>query len=150
MYSPRGIEDYGLNGPWGRWLAVAVYLALIFALSSMPDLAPPVDVGNADKAAHFLEYAGLGFLLARAWRGSRLGRDLPRVLLFTVLAGGAVAVLDETYQGSVTGRERSSADAAADLAGILAGGSTLLLSVRRSRGESVKPGRKEPMPRSGT
>jgi VanZ family protein len=106
-------------------------MALIFTLSSIPNLSPPVNVGNADKIAHFLEYGGLGFLLARAWRGTRWREQLRTVLLLTVLSGISVSLLDELYQGQVGGREQSLADLGADLAGLLTAGALVMGAARR-------------------
>jgi len=91
------------------WLPVATYAALIFTLSSIPSLAPPGHVANADKAAHFTEYALMGGLLARAW-GRTLAdrRTLLRVGL-AVATGAGIAALDENFQGLV-GRDKSLAD----------------------------------------
>jgi len=102
---------------WRTWLPPAVYAALIFYLSSIPDLAPPVDVSNADKVAHFLEYGGFGLLLFRAawlqWRP----RARTLAPLFTLGVGAAAAALDEIFQGTV-GRNRSVADWGADVLGL--------------------------------
>jgi VanZ family protein len=102
---------------WRTWLPPAAYAALIFYLSSIPDLAPPVDMTNADKVAHFLEYGGFGLLLFRAaWRewGPRARTLAP---LFTLGVGAATAALDELFQGTV-GRNRSAADWAMDVVGL--------------------------------
>lgn len=93
------------------WLPVVAYAALIFTLSSLPDLSPPGHVANSDKAAHLIEYGMLGWLLIRACRGS--GMHPPARGVIAVALGLAVAAADEMYQGTV-GRNRSLADAAAD------------------------------------
>jgi VanZ family protein len=103
---------------WRLWLPVACYAALIFTLSSIPNLRPPISVNNADKAAHFLEYAVFGLLLYRA---ARLTWQRPKAIVpiaFTILCGLVVATLDELYQGTVVGRQKSANDALADLIGV--------------------------------
>ena len=114
---------------WRTWLPPAAYAALIFYLSSIPGLAPPVDLNNADKLAHLLEYGGFGLLLFRAaWREWR-PRARTWAPLFTLGVGAATAALDEYFQGTV-GRNRSAADWAMDVAG-LAGAALVGLRVTR-------------------
>jgi VanZ family protein len=102
---------------WGVWLAVGAYVAVIFALSSIPDLTPPGKVTYSDKIAHFVEYGGLGFLLFRALE--RAGLRAPLLVLAVVVVGMVVGGLDELYQGTV-GREQSVSDWLADVAGLVA------------------------------
>jgi VanZ family protein len=96
-----------------NWLAVALWAALIFALSSIPSLG--TGLGTWDlilrKGAHVTEYAILGFLLVRA-----LGREAP------ALAFGVVyAASDELHQAFVRGRHASPVDVAIDTVGVLLG-----------------------------
>lgn len=109
---------------WRRWIWVAGYVALIFSLSSIPHLAPPTDVSNADKAAHFLEYFVLGMLLARGWMGTAGGGG-GRAWILAVVVGMTVAALDEFYQGTV-GRDRSLGDWTADTLGLMAGSGVMV------------------------
>ena len=103
---------------WRLWVPVGVYIAIIFTLSSIPNLRTPVGVTNADKAAHFLEYGLFGLLLYRAARLTWNRRHAMVPFLFTVLVGLCPATLDELYQGTVSGRQKSANDAAADLIGV--------------------------------
>jgi VanZ family protein len=111
------------------WGPVVLWAALIFALSSVPNLG--TDLGTWDtvlrKCAHVTEYAVLALLLYRA-----LGRELPAFLV-----GFAYAVTDEIHQAFVRGRHASPFDVAMDAAG-LALGLLLLhaarLSVQSQRG----------------
>jgi VanZ family protein len=103
---------------WRLWLPVACYAALIFTVSSIPDLRPPVTLTNGDKAAHFLEYGLFGLLLYRAIRLTWRHRKAVFPIVLTILIGLAVAVLDELYQGTVRGRQKSANDALADLIGV--------------------------------
>ena len=81
----------------GAWLPVVAWAALIFALSSIPDLG--TGLGGWDlalrKIAHAAEYAVLGALLLRA-----IGRELPAAAI-----GIAYAVTDEVHQAFVPGRQ---------------------------------------------
>jgi VanZ family protein len=111
---------------WRRWIWVVGYVGLIFALSSIPRLAPPSGIENADKLAHFLEYFGLGVLLARGWMGSSRTGSTLRSWVLAVVVGAIIAALDETYQGTV-GRQRSVADWGADTVGLIVGGGVAAL-----------------------
>ena len=92
------------------WLPVAAWAALIFALSSVPDLG--TGLGGWDlvlrKLAHTAEYAVLGALLVRAIRNP--------VVAFSV--GTLYAVSDEAHQALVPGRMGSPLDVAIDAVGV--------------------------------
>jgi VanZ like family len=106
------------------WGPVVLWAAVIFALSSVPDLG--TGLGGWDvvlrKCAHASEYAVLSLLLYRA-----LGRELPAFLI-----GLAYAVTDEVHQAFVTGRHASPFDVSMDAAGLALG--LLLLHTARWRG----------------
>jgi len=103
------------------WAPVVLWAAVIFALSSVPNLA--TDLGLWDtvlrKCAHASEYAVLVLLLFRA-----LGRELPAFLI-----GLAYAVTDELHQQFVRGRHASPFDVSMDAAGLALG--LLLLHATR-------------------
>ncbi len=104
------------------WLPVVAWAALIFALSSVPDLSS--GLGTWDlvlrKCAHTVEYAVLGALLLRA-----LGRAVPAVLLAV-----AYAASDELHQHFVRGRHAAPLDVAIDSVGVVLG-ILVLLRARR-------------------
>ena len=95
------------------WLPVALWAALIFGLSSIPDLG--TGLGGWDlvlrKLAHMTEYAVLGLLLLRA-----IGREGLAVVL-----GIAYAVTDEIHQGFVEGRHGAWYDVVVDAVGVVLG-----------------------------
>ena len=95
------------------WLPVVLWAALIFGLSSIPDLG--TGLGGWDlllrKLAHMAEYAVLGFLLFRA-----IGQAAPAIAL-----GVAYAVTDEIHQTFVDGRHGVWYDVVVDSAGVLVG-----------------------------
>jgi VanZ family protein len=95
------------------WLPVVAWAALIFILSSIPDLS--TGLGTWDlvlrKLAHATEYGVFGALLLRA-----LGRPAP-----AAMAAVAYAASDELHQHFVSGRHASPLDVAIDAAGVLAG-----------------------------
>ena len=106
------------------WLPVIAWAALIFALSSIPDLG--TGLGGWDlalrKVAHAAEYAVLGALLLRA-----VGRELPAVAI-----GIAYAVTDEIHQTFIPGRHGAPLDVLIDAAGVLVGVYVLGRAARRA------------------
>jgi VanZ family protein len=95
------------------WLPVAVWAAVIFVLSSIPDLG--TGLGGWDvvlrKIGHAGEFAVLGALLARALRSA-----------WPAFAVGALyAVSDEVHQVFVPGRAGSPLDVAIDAVGVALG-----------------------------
>jgi VanZ family protein len=105
---------------WSAWLPVATYAALIFTLSSIPTLSPPGDLAYSDKVAHFVEYAILGGLLARAWGRTLEGGGKTRRIVLALALGATVGALDELFQGTV-GRNCSIVDWGADITGASVG-----------------------------
>jgi VanZ family protein len=96
-----------------RWLLVAVWAGVIFALSSISNLG--TDLGLWDlvlrKLAHAAEYAVLAILLARATGAAPLA----------VVTAAAYAVTDEVHQHFVPGRHGAPLDVVIDTAGAVAG-----------------------------
>jgi VanZ family protein len=95
------------------WGAVVAWAALIFGLSSIPDLG--TGLGGWDvvlrKLAHAAEFAVLGFLLMRATGRARVA----------LAAGILYAISDEIHQEFVPGREGSPLDVAIDSIGVVTG-----------------------------
>jgi VanZ family protein len=119
------------------WLPVVAWAALIFALSSIPDLG--TGLGGWDlafrKAAHLAEYAVLGALLARA-----LYNTIAGWAWLSWVAGTAYAASDELHQHFVPGRQASALDLAIDAVGVAVG----VLAVRfalASRAAQTQPKR---------
>ena len=101
-----------------RWLAVAGWMALIFFLSSQPQLPSPPDP-LADlifkKGAHFTVYAVLAVLFRRALPPSRWIWALS--WMFTVLYASS----DEWHQSFVPGRHPQLTDVLIDVCGATTG-----------------------------
>jgi len=95
------------------WLPVIAWAAVIFTLSSIPNLS--TGLGTWDtilrKGAHLTEYAVLGGLLYRA-----LSRET-----LALAAGIAYAATDELHQHFVRGRHASPVDVAIDAVGVSVG-----------------------------
>jgi VanZ family protein len=103
-----------VTGSFARaWLPVLAWAAVIFALSSIPDLG--TGLGGWDlvlrKIAHAAEYALLGALLVRATARPGLAFAL----------GVLYAVTDEIHQSFVPGRHAAPLDVAIDAVGVAAG-----------------------------
>jgi VanZ family protein len=112
-----------VSTPLRLWLPVVVWAALIFTLSSVPDLG--TGLGGWDlalrKLAHAAEYAVLGALLTRATHRPRLA----------LVIGILYAVTDELHQLAVPGRHGAPLDVAIDAAGVLIGVTLWRLAPRR-------------------
>jgi VanZ family protein len=94
-----------------RWLPVVLYAALIFHFSSTPGHElPHWELMVHDKLLHTLEYAGFGFLLARAFGARRWW--------LAILVGAAYGVSDEFHQTFTANRFGNDPfDMTADLVG---------------------------------
>lgn len=105
------------------WLPVAVMAGVIFLLSAQPDLKSPLPSLYdfiARKIGHFVEYAILGLLSARALRlGHRL--SLKQAALGALFAVIIYAASDEFHQGFVHGRHPAALDVIIDTLGGLTG-----------------------------
>ena len=107
------------------WVPALLYMALIFAISSMkqPSLPMPKFEWLAiDKLYHFIEYAILGGLLAWAFVKAKppivpSGLIWSLAALISILYGAS----DEWHQTFVPGRFATLADWVADVLGSIAG-----------------------------
>ncbi len=122
------------------WGPVALTMVLIFGVSSIPDLSPPVEI--SDKTAHSLVYSILGLLMFRALAGGRIkALTIPNAVL-AVLLSTLYGVSDELHQMFVPGRTAEWADIVADGVGATYGvGAALLVrAVSRYEGGGVSGG----------
>ena len=125
----------GNNKAIQRWLPALGWMALIFALSSVPEPPGPPDPWWRwvfMKSAHLGAYAILAILLERALALPRRGMAL--ALLLTVL----YAASDEFHQTFVPGRHGSFTDIVIDLAGGALGLAALSMLRRRYWRKSSK------------
>ena len=117
------------------WLPVVAWAALIFLLSSFE--APDVGSGGVDyvvrKLAHLTEYALLGLLASRAFRGSSRDGLRTRWFLASVILIVVYALADEYHQSFVPSRTGSIYDSLIDIAG----GFAALIVVRHRNWFSV-------------
>jgi VanZ family protein len=104
------------------WLPVMAYVALIFTVSSIPQLQAQIPFTVSDKILHALEYALLGFLFARAWSATPpVARSAAAVTLLAIGCAALVGASDEYYQSFVPGKESSVYDFVADAVGACLG-----------------------------
>ncbi|HEY8171763.1 MAG TPA: VanZ family protein [Dehalococcoidia bacterium] len=101
-----------------RWPLLVAWLALIFALSSIPNEVQSPSSLPFDKVAHLVEYGALAFIAAWVFgRGHVTSRIAAIAVAFALLYG----VSDELHQAFVPGRDPSLDDLAADGVGALLG-----------------------------
>jgi len=117
------------------WLPVVAWAALIFGLSSVPDLG--TGLGGWDlllrKLAHVTEYAVLTFLWWRALHGLGLRAALPAAVAISLL----YACTDEFHQTFVEGRHGTPVDVGVDSIGMaIAAVAIAAYARRRIRGPS--------------
>jgi VanZ family protein len=112
LFSQFSVDPSGARSRFSaRWLAVAIWMALIFGLSAQPQLPtlpePLLDL-LLKKAGHFSAYAVLAALLWRALVPSR------RVWATAWLLAVVYALSDEWHQSFVPGRHPSLWDVLVD------------------------------------
>ncbi len=117
------------------WAPAIAYAALIVVASSLPASSMPQyqALWSLDKVMHFCAYAGLGFLVARAWWVGPV-RPRPWVAFgIAVVMAGAFGALDEVYQSLTPGRFSDAKDAIADACGAATGAAALTMLRMRYR-----------------
>jgi VanZ family protein len=112
------------------WLPPVAWAGVLFLLSSLTSVPGP-DLPHVDKLGHFLAYAVLGLLLARAADASGWSLGV------AVLLGIGYGISDELHQAFVPLREPSWADLAADAAGVVV--AVLLYARWRERRSARRP-----------
>lgn len=123
------------------WLPAALYMALIWALSSMSLTDVSIDeFPFRDKGIHALEYGVLGFLVAHASLRTWSQRGRLRIFGVALLITAGWGILDEIHQAFVPGRSSDVLDVVADLIGALFGTSArMAISLFGARGSRVNP-----------
>jgi VanZ family protein len=116
------------------WLPVILHGALIFVLSSIPQLPSPPGPFS-DKHIHFGWYAVFTALLVRALASARLRNVTGRVAIIAILLGIFYGLTDEIHQSFVPGRSADPYDLLADSLGAVAAAGLLLAwaIIRRQR-----------------
>lgn len=127
-----------MSGWLGRWGPAAAGMAVLFALSSVPNAGPlPADL--SDKVAHLVAYAGLAVLLMRGTSGGTWAGCTSAAALAAWAIASLYGVTDEWHQSFVPGRSPSGLDLVADTAGAALGAFAvwILARIRMARGRAV-------------
>ncbi|HTL70247.1 MAG TPA: VanZ family protein [Candidatus Eisenbacteria bacterium] len=105
------------------WLATGLYACLIFAISAIPHIPvpPKLQMMNADKLFHMIEYGFFGVLIVRSFGFSFEFPSEFWLGLAALAAGVVYATTDEFHQKFVPGRSSDLMDGLADTAGLAAG-----------------------------
>lgn len=104
------------------WAAVALWMAVIFILSSIPgEHFYKIEGSHWDKLAHFLEFMVLGILLIRAFSASGPDMDLTGMLVLTVVIAAIYGAMDEWHQHFVPNRTPDVFDFVFDFIGAATG-----------------------------
>ena len=117
------------------WVPPLLYMALIFAVSSLKQLplpTPEFEWLTIDKLYHFIEYAILGTLLAWAFVKAKPA-VVPSKFIWVLAAGLSIlyGASDEWHQTFVPGRCATLADWVADVLGSIAGVLAVYLYYRK-------------------
>jgi len=120
------------------WVPVLFYMGIIFYFSSRT--GDQVSLPTPDYIAHGVEYAGLGFLLFRAWRGSWPAVPVRIAALGAVIIAVLYGLTDEWHQSFVPGRTATAEDLLADAAGAVLGQAAGVgMERRRQKAKKNKP-----------
>ncbi|HEX5135327.1 MAG TPA: VanZ family protein [Planctomycetota bacterium] len=131
--------------PRRSWILAILYMAGLFALSSVPDdpkkpglgaYFPPPQLQNA---LHVPAYAGLSFLMWRGLRGPKKTLAQRHAPLLAAALATVYGALDEVHQMFVVGRTPSVTDALANALGAFAVAGCVLLLSRRAPGPPTLP-----------
>ena len=122
------------NTPLARWLAVALWMALIFTFSAqsrLPSAPQPWLDFLFKKSAHFAVFATLAVLLWRAfeWRS--------RAWIWAWLLTVIYAISDEWHQSFVAGRHPQATDVLIDACGAATALLVVWIVLRRTTESSV-------------
>ncbi len=116
-----------------------LFAALIFVLSSIPDLQAPLEFHLADKLLHLLAYVPFSVLLFFSFYTSKgtFWQKYAYVLSLTI--GVIYGLLDELHQSFVPGRQSDFFDFLADFLGVAAGLALIWLGLKSKGKTTVSP-----------
>ncbi len=105
-----------LSKPTFRVLAIAWSVAVLFATLSPPDIIPmrEMPIPHFDKVVHFGLFFVLAFLVSAAVESDHWA-------IIALASGSILAVLTESLQSFIPGRESGFVDLAADIGGTAIG-----------------------------
>ncbi len=102
-------------------LPVAALCIFIFWQSSYPGIISEPLFPHDDKVMHFVVYALLAFLVARAVKKEKLSWSPMKIKIITILFVAGFGLSDEIHQAFIPERYASAWDFLADCAGSVAG-----------------------------
>ncbi len=106
------------------WLMTILWLAFIFYLSSIPDLASGLEVlydTILRKLAHAAEYVVLASLFFKSLKSSFPKLGLAQLLAFSFFLTVLYSISDEWHQSFVSGRSGQPMDVVIDTVGVIIG-----------------------------
>jgi len=127
------MSDHGWLRFLRFWFPVILYSGMIYWVSDLPSLAPPLKWKYADKLFHILEYIPFGLLLTRAMNYTHQGLSPGKVLWLVLLGSLLYGISDEFHQSFVEGRSSGMDDVVADTTGSVIGCLSFLFLRHRLR-----------------
>lgn len=115
------------------WGPAAVWAAVLFSLSAIPNTGTGPDLPLPDKLVHGLSYAVFGTTLG--FGRSRAAAPVRHAVLLVV--GAAYGLTDEWHQMYVPGRTPEVADWVADVCGLLVGYGTTVRVLGRMNDHEI-------------
>lgn len=113
------------------WLPAALYMLLIWVMSSQVLAISTANFPFRDKGVHALEYGVLGLLLAHALCGTLVGASRAQLWLGSVALTVLFGMSDEIHQAFVPGRSADILDVIADAVGGVLGATARLFVLHR-------------------
>ena len=103
------------------WLAVLLWMGVIFYFSCLPGKDIPSLFPFQDVLFHVIIYAALAYLFYRALKNTYTQLGLLKLIFFTVVFGFIYGLSDEFHQSFVPGRDASAFDVFIDTLGSFMG-----------------------------
>ena len=121
MIAPATNTDTGFKKFVKYWLAVLVWMGIIFYFSSLPGKDIPGLFPFQDVLFHVIMYAALAYLFSRALKNIYSKLTVARLVFLTVIFGIIYGLSDEFHQSFVPGRDASAFDLFIDAVGSFMG-----------------------------
>lgn len=103
------------------WLAVLLWMGVIFYFSSLRGKDIPALFPLQDVLFHVIAYAALAYLFIRALKNTYPGLTPAKLIFFAVIFGIIYGLGDEFHQSFVPGRDASAFDVFIDTLGSFMG-----------------------------
>lgn len=124
----------GKKGFLKFWFPVIIYAMAIFWVSSQEELfGVDLRLNGLDKILHVVEYAALGFLVARAITGSSAKISVATLVFTTFIIGTLYGLTDEFHQNFTPGRDANFLDLVSDAIGSFLGAVTFTAFTKNNK-----------------